>query len=201
MADIDKNHKLNIISCGILADEVKFLISKNRWDIDPVFLSSSLHISFSKLEKALCGTLSMKNRSRTAVVYGTCHPDIDKIVNEKGALRTDGQNCVELLLGRQIFTEYLSEGAFFLMEEWVKKWDEVMELAFGCNNGIICEILKAEHKFFLGINTPCSGDFREEAEDLSRRIGLPLKWHTANLLHLEKSILLVLKKLENGIEK
>jgi len=185
-----------LVGCGILKKEIEFLIQKHNWPFKTHFLCSSLHIDFEKLEKTLVKALSHYGDVPKAVIYGTCHPSMDAFMKEGNATRTQGQNCVELLLGKELFEHHLSAGAFFIMEDWAKRWNLITGLTFGNSPEITREILTMEHTYFLGIETPCSGDFRTDALDISKEIGLPLKWVTAPLDPLEKTLTETLGRLE-----
>ncbi|WP_033398099.1 DUF1638 domain-containing protein [Desulfospira joergensenii] len=177
-----------LVGCGILKQEIEYLIQKNKWPLKSHFLCSSLHIDFEKLEKSLVRALSHFGPSPKGVFYGTCHPRMDSFMEKGKAVRTAGQNCVEILLGKEVFERHLSSGAFFIMEDWSRRWGLITGLAFGRNPEIIKEIFTMEHTRLLGIKTPCSKDFTAEAEDISRQLGLPLGWLNISLEHLEKKL-------------
>jgi len=183
---IDPDKRLRLICCGILKKEIKQLVEKNQWPIKSTFLDSSLHIDFEKLSNTLTRVLS-KNQQKKLVVYGTCHPKMDEILSEANAVRTPGQNCVELLLGREKFSLELSKGAFFLFEDWAKRWEDISYNYFG-NWDIMREIFQDAHKYILCIRTPCSGNFDTYANQVSLRIGLPLVWKDFKLDQLEKTL-------------
>ncbi|MBF0233914.1 MAG: DUF1638 domain-containing protein [Desulfamplus sp.] len=172
-----------LISCGILRNEIKQIIAKHNWPIKTRFLDSSLHIDLEKLSKVLTAALADSAASKL-VVYGTCHPKIDDMLSANNAIRVPCQNCVELVLGRERFSKELEKGAFFLFEDWARRWDQISYRYFG-NWEIMREIFKDAHQYILCIRTPCSGDFAEHAHQVSQRTGLPLFWEDFSLSHLE----------------
>ena len=172
-----------MISCGILKNEIEQILDHYHWPVKTRFLDSSLHIDLEKLFKALSGSLK-KDATRKLVVYGTCHPQINDLLAENNAIRVPCQNCVELLLGRDRFHTELSNGAFFLFEDWARRWEKISFKYFG-DWTIMKEIFQDSHTHILCIKTPCSGDFKEEAEQVSRRTGLPLIWESVDLTNLE----------------
>ena len=119
------------------------------------------------------------------VFYGACHPLMEKILDAAGTFRTEGQNCVEMLLGPERFTAELEQGAFFLLEEWARSWERIVTATFGTNWDVIREMYQGDRNYLLCISTPCSGDFRAEAEEAGRLVGLPLRWLDVSLDHLE----------------
>ena len=99
-----------------------------------------------------------------------------------------GQNCVEILLGKERFTRELEKGAFFLMADWARRFEYVTGMAFNDNPEITRKIFQMEHKYLLGLRTPRSGDFSDHAEKVSRLVDLPLHWMDVGLDHLEKTL-------------
>lgn len=174
-----------LLGCGILHKEIAFLIEKNGWPLETHFLDSSLHIDFDKLSTALAGALRHHGARDVIVFYGACHPLMEKMLDAAGTFRTEGQNCVEMLLGHEKFTAQLEQGAFFLLEDWARRWQRIVTATFGTNLEIIRELYQGDRSYLLGINTPCSGEFREEAEQAGRLVGLPLRWLDISLDHLE----------------
>lgn len=182
------SEKIMLTGCGILKKEIEMLIRKNKWNIETRFICSSLHIDFDQLEKALIGSLKKQKQQNKIVFYGTCHPRMDEIISDNNTKRTTGQNCVEILLGKKLFTEKLRSGAFFLMEDWAKRWDIVSQKAFGAKKNLMKEIFQQEHKYLLCVKTPVSGDFIADATKVSENVGLPIKWLNVNLQRLEKQL-------------
>ncbi|HOV13780.1 MAG TPA: DUF1638 domain-containing protein [Spirochaetota bacterium] len=177
-----------LIGCGILQKEIDLIIKKNGWDIETLFLDSSLHIDFDKLYQGLSFLLEKNKNQEITVFYGVCHPKIDALLKQYNAKRTPVQNCIEILLGKELFTKELSNGAFFLIEDWVLRFDNIfLDSLFGKNNieGVKM-ILQSEHKYFCCIKTPCSSDFSLKTEGLSKKYSMPLKWISASLNNLER---------------
>lgn len=174
-----------LLGCGILRQEVRFLIEKNGWPLETDFLDSSLHVNFEKLEHAL-QTGFLRNQGRDIVVfYGCCHPRMEQMLEAAHTFRTEGQNCVEMLLGREKFMEELSNGAFFLLEDWALRWDEAIGKTFGSNPDVVREIFQLSNKSLLCLRTPCSGDFTQAACEVGDKIGLLVRWMDVGLDHLE----------------
>jgi hypothetical protein len=177
-----------MVGCGILHKEVDYLIKKNGWNIETQFLQSSLHNYFDKLYKELDGALDFDDKKgrQTIVFYGACHPKIDDILDKHHTLRTQGQNCIVMLLGYEKFMAELEQGAYFLVEDWALTWEPMITECFGSNLAVIREIFHSSHKKVIALRTPCSTDFTEAAEAAARFIDLPLEWMDVDLDHLEK---------------
>ncbi len=177
-----------LIGCGILKREIEAVILKNNWALDTLFLDSSLHVNFEKLSCSLISALAANRDREVVVLYGECHPLMDKLLSLADVTRIHGQNCVEMLLGRELFTRHLSQGAFFLLEEWARRWDAVVGETFSMNPEIARSVFQGDRKYILAVKTPCSGTFKEEAEHAAEKVGLPLQWIEASLDNLEKTL-------------
>lgn len=179
----------NLIVCSILKKEVQFLCEKNGWAFPAKYLCSSLHTDFDRLDNSLHKAFrTALPTSPKVVLYGTCHPLMERYIKENGAFRTPVQNCIELLLGTKVFTEELENGAFFLLEEWAHSWDKITTQAFGKNDRNKWDILHHGHNHILCLRTPCSNDFKKEAEQISKQTGMSLKWRTVTLKIMERHL-------------
>ena len=176
---------LLILGCGIFTKEIKALIEKNHWAVETAFLDSALHNYLDKLAKGLAGSLAKRQDRDVVVFYGCCHPLIDRMVAAAGCVRVAGQNCVEMLLGRERFDAELEEGAFFLLEEWALRWPVITRELYGKDPAILREIFGGDRKYMLAVRTPCSDDFTAAAEEAAETVGLPLRWTDSGLEHLE----------------
>lgn len=181
-------NRLLLVGCGILKNEIRHLIEANHWPLDTYFLDSALHIDFEALSQSLKSALAAHAGRNTIVFYGCCHPLMEKMLEDAGTIRTVGQNCVDMLLGNEMFTEELSKGAFFLLEDWARRWELISEKTFGKNREVMREIFRGDRKYMLALETPCSGDFRAEAEAAAAAAGLPLRWMNVSLDHLKTVI-------------
>lgn len=178
---------LTLVGCGILHKEVDYLIRKNGWNVETRYLVSSLHNYFDQLYRELDATLDGEDRqnSQTVVFYGACHPRIDAILTKHHTLRTQGQNCIVMLLGYERFTQELEKGAYFLLEDWALNWEPMITQCFGDNLAVIREIFRGSHQRMIAIRTPCSGEFTAAAEAAAAFVDLPLTWLDVDLSHLE----------------
>ncbi len=190
--------QLLLLGCGILKKEVKFLIDKNNWPIDTLFFDSALHVDFNKLATSLTHTLTQHRAKNVIVLYGTCHPLMEQMLDEAQTFRTRGQNCCEMLLGHDIFTKELAGGAYFLMEDWARRWEHIMIKTFNTKNlQLIRDIFQDDRKYLLCLKTPCSGDFMVEAEAAGEMVGVPLRWLDVPLDHLESVLLEAIERKQS----
>lgn len=178
---------LIMVGCGILSKEVNYLIKKNGWNLQTRFLASALHNYFDRLYKELDDALTVEDaqKHKTVVFYGACHPRIGTILNNHKTLRTEGQNCIVMLLGYERFMEELGKGAYFLLEDWALTWEPMITECFGKKLSVVREIFGSSHKYLLALRTPCSGNFTEAAETAAAFVDLPLMWMDVDLSCLE----------------
>ena len=176
-----------ILGCGIFRKEVAWLIRKNGWTVETSFLDSALHNNLNKLGRGLTGSLAKRADRDVIVFYGCCHPLIDRMVADghRHARRVHGQNCIDILLGRERFDRELEAGAYFLLEDWANRWDEITGEIFGSNRDVIREIFRGDRTHLLALRTPCSEDFTAAAERAAEVVGLPVKFEDVGLDHLE----------------
>jgi hypothetical protein len=178
--------KLLLLGCGILEKEVRLLIARNHWPMETRFLDSALHVDFARLSTCLTHALARQPGDHTIVFYGSCHPLMEKMLAEAGTFRTCGQNCCEMLLGPEVFQTELAQGAFFLLEDWARRWEPIVTQSFATKKReIIRDIFQGDRKYLLGLRTPCSEDFTVEAETAAAMVGLPLRWMDVSLDPLE----------------
>jgi len=175
-----------MIGCGILQKEIRYLIAKNSWPVSAVFLPSGLHTDFGKLQRTLEKSLEAHAGQPGFVFYGACHPLMDRILAAAGTVRTPGQNCVDIYLGHDAFCRELEAGAFFLFEEWALNWNSIVGGEQGLAPAVMRDIFREAHTHLLAIRTPCSGDFFTQAEEISQRTSLELRWLDIGLEHLER---------------
>jgi len=189
-----------LVGCGILKKEVEYLIARKGWNLETHFLDSALHNYFDRLYSQLDSALGEEERSshRVIVFYGACHPRIDDILNRHHTLRTQGQNCIVMLLGYERFMAELEKGAYFLLEEWANTWQPMITQAFGANLAVVREIFHSSHKYMVALRTPCSGDFTAAAEAAARFVDLPLLWMDTDLSHLESVLAEAVARREAG---
>ncbi|HWR38415.1 MAG TPA: DUF1638 domain-containing protein [Patescibacteria group bacterium] len=177
--------KLLLIGCGILQQEIRCLTERNGWALELIFLDSALHINFEALRENLVRMLERHRGQPILVFYGACHPLMDAILEERNLRRVPGQNCLEMLLGPEAFLQELSEGAFFLLEDWARRFLEIAVATFGNNPRIIRDIFCQDRRYLLCLKTPCSSDYTATASKAGELTGLPLRWREVGLEKLE----------------
>lgn len=116
------------ISCGIFKDELEYLFREKKLDGEIVFLDAALHVNFDRLKEKLVGALQ-EHRGSTdnlKVVYGSCHPEMQEIMESYNAKKIQAGNCLEAMLGTEELKR-LSSGpkTFFLSAGWINHWEDM----------------------------------------------------------------------------
>jgi len=92
-----------LISCGILQPEIETLIARGTIEADAIFLNKYLHLDYQKLHDALKASLRKYRERKPVVVYGdVClgfNGEMRILMTEFGAVKVDGLNCIDCLLG------------------------------------------------------------------------------------------------------
>lgn len=175
-----------LIGCGILETEVRYLAAANGWPLRCRFLDSTLHCNLGKLARDLTDALEAHRGENPCVLYGVCHPLMDRMLNDADATRVEGQNCIEMLLGAAVFRAELIAGAFFLLEDWAVRWDDLLSQTYSrCRPEVMREIFRLDRKYMLALRTPCCGPFDREAAVAAEMMGVPLRWRDVTLDHFE----------------
>jgi hypothetical protein len=73
--------------------------------------------------------------------------------NLPGVARTRGVNCCSLLLGRAAYRELLRAGVFFLLPEWVARWEEVFARELGLNRENARTLMQEMHCRLVYLDT------------------------------------------------
>ena len=174
---------------GILEKEIRYLAKKNNWSQHLIFLPSGLHVDFDQLRKSLEKCLPQYEEKPGAIFYGTCHPCMDEILAGTQCSRTPGQNCVDIYLGHDRFSQELQQGAFFLFEGLGFALERDCRQRHARRSGHYAQHLSCSaHKYLLAIRTPCSGDFTAEAQTISDMTSLELRWIDIGLETLEENL-------------
>jgi len=143
------------IACSIFKNEIKKMNDRGELDFDIKYMSSMLHMYPSKLQKKLSEKVAKDAGSyeKITLLYGDCHPfmhEMDELTNVK---RTQGINCVEILLGKERFRKLRKEGVFFFMPEWTIRWEEVFRNELGLNPELAKEFMQEMHSKLVYLDT------------------------------------------------
>lgn len=192
----DSSLPIRLVGCGILHKEVNHLIRQHGWNLETRFLQAALHNQVTQLGQQLDQALDEEGHQQrqTIVFYGCCHPGMELLLDRHKTVRTQGQNCIAMLLGHEEFMAELEQGSYFLLEEWAVNWRQRLSEVFGSNRAVVREIFQDCHRRVLALRTLCSDDFSREAREVADYLDLPLLWMDAPLHHLEAVLIDVLRR-------
>lgn len=128
-------NKIGIISCSFILKHVKSVISNNDgFKIYPLVPACLFKVSPS-LIRHVFDQASIENRI-SLVAYGYCHKDLPAIFEEykDQVVKIPGDNCWEMLLGRETFRDYVDEGSWLLRTAVCNEWRSETFLAYGASN-------------------------------------------------------------------
>jgi len=117
-----------IISCGIFKAELEYLLKKKGRSTSVRFLDPALHVNFDRLKECLVQALEESRRCSepVTVLYGNCHPEMQKIIDHYGATKIDARNCIEAIVGRDELCRIDAEAkSFYLTAGWINNWREI----------------------------------------------------------------------------
>lgn len=115
--------KPHIICCGILENEVRRILSEDYPGLGAIFCNSILHMQ----PEALQGELNEKFKigSHNILLYGDCASHMRDLENQPNFHRPAVVNCIEMLLGPELYKTLRRDRVFFMMPEWSHRWREI----------------------------------------------------------------------------
>lgn len=148
-------HPVVVLGCGVFKAEILALKEQHWPDIDLRFLNSMLHMAPDKLGRCLDGLVKKEGslEHKILLIYGDCCSQMGTITKNPDVVRVRGNNCCDLLLGRQMYRRLSHEGAFFLFPEWASRWRHIFRVELGLNEANGASLMKDMHKKLVYLNT------------------------------------------------
>lgn len=195
-------NKIVCVSCSIFKKELITMKKNAGWDMDCVFHSSMLHMHPDLLDGKLQKDMAkfLKRDKKILFLYGDCSPYISNIENTKGIIRTKGINCIEILLGTEIYRQLRKEGAFFLMPEWTLRWKEVFQFEMKLENSIAKEFMQEFHTRIVYIDTGNIKIPSKQLIEIEEYTGLKVEIMKNDTNKLKNSLTNALKDLDAETE-
>ena len=195
-----RRHNIVMVCCSVLKTEIK-LLCKEKWpDHDFRFLNSMLHMTPEILGPLLKSVVDEERSkgNKVIIVYGDCCQQMASIENQQGVARTLGNNCCDLILGREEYRRMSREGAFFMMPEWTQRWKEVFMKHLGMTPENTTNFMQEMHHELIYLNTGVVQIPEKELMECSKYCGLPYEIRQVSLMHLKGAIEDALLRLEGG---
>jgi len=184
------------VACSIFKKELEQLKKEKNIDISISYLSSMLHMKPNELEKRLKEkNKKIANDSNNVVLlYGDCSPFMNKFEEEPNISRTEGVNCIEILLGKKRFRKLRKEGAFFLLPEWTLRWEEIFKYELKLDGEIAREFMQEFHTKIIYLDTRQIKIPVEQIKKIEKYTGLNVEFMKVDLKELNISLQKAIKK-------
>lgn len=181
---------VTVVACSIFRPEIELLQAGGKLSLPFHYLDSMLHMDPQKL----CGLLNhqidrtLGRGRRIVLLYGECHTTMYKQEKQDGVCRVKGVNCCEIMLGRKTYQSYLKKGAFFLMPEWVQRWETVFRKELGLTETTAKSFMGTLHTHLLYLDTRAQSVPKALLSEISRFTGLRWRSVSVSLDHLQNSV-------------
>jgi len=163
------------IACSIFRKEIEALQADGRFTLPVTYLDSMLHMVPEQLEKRLRAALeALPPGQGTVLAYGDCCGHMEVFQEAPGGSRTEGINCCEIILGREVYRQLRREGAFFLMPEWARSWKKVFWSQLGLLGPCAKTFMQEMHTRLIYLDTGLEPVPLAALEEASEYMGLPL---------------------------
>lgn len=192
-----KAKKENVcLACSIFKYELEQLKKEGNIDLPVSYLTSMLHMKPGELEKKLYEEnkkLSAENKN-VILLYGDCCPFMNKFEEKPNVKRTEGINCIEILLGKERYRKLRKDGAFFLMPEWTLRWEEVFKFELKLDGDIAKEFMREFHSKIIYLDTEQIEIPYKQIKEIKEYTGLNVEFIKADIKELNSSIQTAIKK-------
>jgi hypothetical protein len=169
-----------VIACGVLKKELLAWSERERYQLEFLFLPSSVDLDFNRLQtklvKSLRTAVASRRHGHRFVLYGQCHPMMGELVGQEGGILLPLGNCFELLLGRERYQEHLANGAYFLLPQWAGQWNQIFTTKLGFNLDAARLFFPEMHNHALYLDTGFSYNPAFNARQFTDFTGLPVKF-------------------------
>ncbi|MGD9365297.1 MAG: DUF1638 domain-containing protein [Desulfobacteraceae bacterium] len=181
---------VNVVACSIFHREIELLQARGELSLPFHYLDSMLHM----VPEKLCSLLNMQidrmlgRNGHIVLLYGDCHPTMHEQAKQKGVCRVKGVNCCEIMLGSETYRSYLKKGTFFLMPEWVQRWETVFRKGLGLSETTAKSFMGTMHTHLLYLDTQVQPVPEAHLAEISRFTGLCWRCVSVSLIHLRDSV-------------
>ncbi|PLX14995.1 MAG: hypothetical protein C0599_17740 [Salinivirgaceae bacterium] len=176
-----------IIACSIFKNELNN--TKNLGTIDIIYLDSMLHMVPDKLENSLTRLIDKYKKHNIILLYGECYPGITELEKNSNVYRVPGINCINITLENKHYKKLRKDGAFILLNEWLKRWKEVFQEELGFKNSANATAFMQEmHSKVVYLDTGNEEIPFETLKEISNYVGLPYSIEKTNAIILEDEI-------------
>lgn len=169
--------RIGLLSCAVFRAALNQLIGSGQLNIPIIYMDSMLHMNPEKLYLKMTDRIEKMWEEYDAILllYGDCHPFINDDYDEKNVKRVEGCNCFEILLGRELYREMRHKGAFFAMDEWVPRWEEIFIKEMGLTEKNAPIFMREIHSKIVYLELGLKKDLSKDIQNLSQFTGLQVQ--------------------------
>jgi hypothetical protein len=144
-----------VITCGIFETEVAVLISAHWPSLLLRPFNSMLHMKPDLLGTRLAAQIGEERQRGHLVllVYGDCSATMVGMESQPGVARTQAHNCCELLLGWDQYRRMEHERVFFLLPEWIRRWQNIFMHELGLSHQNARDLMQDMHSKLVYLDT------------------------------------------------
>jgi len=180
-----------IIACHVFKPALEALGIEARYPrVKVTCLPSTLHSNSNELKRRLLdklATAKTKNE-RVVLLYGACFPGIDDVCKEKGAARTPGPFCYEILLNSERFNKAIDEtvGTYFAEKDLISNFDDFCRIPLELDDKDMRKHFFSPYKKFMYIRQPSDPELISKASEIAEFLDLSLVIQDADYSYLQK---------------
>lgn len=187
-----------MICCSVFRAEVESLWQTHWPNLALRFQDSMLHMKPERLALQLDSLVEeeLNQGHRVVLVYGDCCARMAALEARLGVVRTRGQNCCELLLGHDEYRGLSHEGAFFLLPEWTRRWQDVFATELGLSHENAASLMRDMHRRLVYLDTGVVPVPDDALRACAEYCGLPWEVRPASLDTLRATVQEALLRLD-----
>jgi len=160
------------LCCGVLQDEMRALAQEGLIRGRLVFTDSRLHMEPQRLERVLTEHLAAMPGD-VVLVFGDCCATMADLESGPHIGRIQAINCVEMVVGREMYRSLRRNGAFVLLPEWAGRWREIFARELGLDHKTAQDLMAESHRELVYLDTDVTPVPAQDLDDCSDYVGLP----------------------------
>lgn len=199
----DSESNTVLICCSLFEAEVESL-RKMYWPhLECRYIDSKLHLKPEQLaiQLELLVEEELGQGHHVVLVYGDCCTRMAALETRCHVTRTRGNNCCDLLLGRDEYRRLSHAGAFFMFPEWSHRWHEIFSVELGLSAENAACLMQDMHSKLVYLDTGLIPAPKNDLQACAQYCGLPYEVLPVSLDHLYTAIQDALLQLECTLER
>jgi len=140
-----------------------------------IFQDSMLHMKPDKIAECLKESIQKKDFQQPCViVYGDCSSRMIDLQQQKGIARINAVNCLQMLVDRDTYRDFMKREAFVFLPEWAARWNTIFAEELGLSDSQTAkEYFRDTRREIIYLNTGLMATPVEEMQKSSEFTGLP----------------------------